>query len=307
MSVAVYGGLGGGNRNLTPTKFQEWKVALYDTGGAVLNDGSPLNPPLDAYTRLSEPGAAAATFLLTTGGAGNVVPTYRVADGRRWLSQEPGVGQMSGQVVRPHGRYCGVPGIADFRDVYGPTTSVLGPSVPKLMAVEFLAWCRKRTALDATTARVTFGFADNTILFPSAEVARIGLLGDGALGYRIGSVNCPIAAAVAVQNANNAADANFFAPPELANPGVVPFHIRIKMIPPTPNSGGLWACWINGRLDPLAVFRNPINFPRGSGAVDAQWTRIEPSILNYGDAAIAVPGLMFTDIRVWVHDDLTLT
>lgn len=307
MSVAVYGGLGGGNRNLTPTKFQEWKIALYDNGGAVLNDGSPLNPPLDAYTRLSEPGAGPATFLLTTGGANNVVPTYRVADGRRWLSPEPALGKFSCQAVRPHGRYCGIPTLADFRDVFGATTSTLGPAVPKLMAVEFMAWCRKRTALDATSCRVTFGFADNTVVFPSAEVARLGLMGDGALGYRIASVNCPDAAAPAVQNGNADADVNFFAPPELANPGVTPFHVRIKMIPPTPNTGGMWACWLNGRLDPLAIFRTVPNFPRGSAGVSNDYTRIEPSILNYGDAAVAVPGLMLSDIRVWVHDDLTLT
>lgn len=284
------------------TRFTEYRVSLISPTNATLNDGSNFDSTFDVRARGGEPEPATSGIALVplTGGA---LSTYRNVDQRRCLSLEPAATTRVCLAMRNFAVQLG--DVTDFRPTFGAVTSDAS-LVPTLMSCSWMAWVRKRNPGDGSDSRVTFGFADNTVVFPSAEVARLGLIGDGLGGYRFGSVNAPDGLA-AGNNAPTDIDANAVQPAELlnANLGTKWFHVRIKMVPPTANSPGKWGAYLNGRL--AATYTTLTNFVRGSqGVATADFTRIEPSLLNFGDAAIVVPAPVFTDIRMWVEEDLTL-
>jgi hypothetical protein len=141
-----------------------------------------------------------------------------------------------------------------------------------------------------------------TSVSPSATIARIGLIGDGAGGYRFGSVNAPDGAA-AGENGATDIDANAIQPSGLVAPSTSWFHVKIKLIPPTPTQTGRWGAYLNGVLQ--ATFTTNTNFPRGSLATNRNYANIEPMISYAADAA-ALPGVLIDDLRLTYEEDYTL-
>src|ERR1043166_6692285 len=205
----------------------------------------------------------------------------------------------------------GAGGLQFFLPFYGtayPTTTgtitTAGIPAPSTgLSCSISAWVRKVNAGDGSDCRMTIGFGCNQTVSLSSTVPRVGLIGDGAGGYRYGSVNCPDGAAA---GANAATDrgANSVQPADLVDTGAAWWHMRIKLIPATPTTGGKIACYHNGVL--VATFTTTTNMPRGNQAVSSNFNRVQCSIYNFsGDGAIHVPELLTRDLRVVMEDDLT--
>lgn len=245
-----------------------------------------------------QPGPDATMFRIISGTG----PGSFLTDGRTMWDLSTAMAQNRNICFRPFFNAVHAWG---WRDVMPAMTGAANLPTLRPSAVAIEAWMRKKAAGDATHARRTFGFGNNTILTPSAGVPRCGLIGDGALGFRFGSVGCPNGAA-AGETAAGAIDANFIQPAELINPGVNWFHVRIKLIPPGPNGeAGKWAGYLNGRL--VGVFTQAANLPRGAGAVSAlrEWDGVEPTIYSFSDAAGALVGQALWGVRVSIEDDWT--
>lgn len=264
-------------------RYTEWRHFIVG-----LNNGDAMT--LNGITRGLD--TLPQTMMRVISGA---VPTYQNIDKRRtMLVASTGVAN-SNMAFRPWiNAPCPVLG---WRDTFVPVTGPVG-DIPVVGAWSIQAWMRKLAAGSVTWARTTFGFGDNTILTPSAPIARCGLIGDGVQGFRFGSVHCPDGL-VAGDTAQNAIDANFIQPAELVNPGASWFHVKITMVPPTPVNPGRWAAYLNGRL--VQVFTNPANFPRGSANVDRNYAQVEASIYHNFDASV-IPGLYIHDLRVGIDD-----
>lgn len=192
-----------------------------------------------------------------------------------------------------------------WRDVMPALAGTLLPGIGRSPSLTISAWVRKKAAGDATHARRCIGFGNNIALSPSGATPRCGLIGDGALGFRFGSVHCPDGLA-AGETAANAIDAGSVQPAELVNPGAALFHVAIKLIPPGPTSAepGKWAAYLNGLH--IKTFDNAaVNFPRGNNGV-AQvvryWEGVEPTIYSYQDAA-ALVGMLVWDARIIVANE----
>lgn len=189
-----------------------------------------------------------------------------------------------------------------------PALAGSGVSIPGMRppAVEVSAWLRKKAAGDATHAKRGIAFGNNIVMGPSAGVPMCGLFGDGAQGFRFGSINCPDGLG-AGEIASNTIDAGSVQPAGLANPGAAPFHVRVKMIPPGPSTGepGKIATYLNGLH--VKTFDTLTNLPRGAGGVSAarEFSGVEPGLYAYGDAA-AITGFMLWDVRVAVLEDWTV-
>ena len=234
--------------------------------------------------------------------AGAAQMLYQAVDGRRCLSPQPGAGAYSTAYLRPYALTGLTLFAMDFRATYaggGALTSTPNAIVQNPMATKMSAWLRKKAAGDSSSCRFTFGFGDNTFLSPTQEIARIGIMGDGAGGYRFGSVNCPDGGG-AVENAASDIDSGSIQPSEIAAPSTNWFHAAIKLVPPTPTANGFWTARLNGNL--VKTFTSTANFPRGSGGTSYDYTRIEGLILT-NESAVAVP--LLHDVRVEITDDLT--
>lgn len=172
------------------------------------------------------------------------------------------------------------------------------------------AWMRKRLAGDATSCAQFVGFAnDNGDLNRSTRVARIGIMGDGLLGFRFGSVNTPDAPPGGADNGATDIGPDSFQPATLVNPGASWFHVRIKAVPGVPGSPGRFGCYFNGRL--VKVYTSLTNFPRTSrSAIDvsgAAYWPITPLFAAFGNGGAAPsPGYYLRDVRAGFTDDLTL-
>lgn len=219
-------------------------------------------------------------------------------------------GQECAQVFQPAATMAGANGFMDFVNDFSPLLEPsAGIGLPLAMSVS--GWIRKRLAGDATSCAQFVGFAnDNGDLNFSRRVARIGIMGDGALGFRFGSVNCPDAPAGGNDNAATDIDGtNIVQPALLVNPGVNWFHVRVKAIPGFQGQPGRFGCYLNGRL--VAVYTNPVNFPRTSrSAIDvsggAYWP-IKPAFCAFGNGGAAPsPGYYMRDIRAGYGQDLAL-
>lgn len=188
-----------------------------------------------------------------------------------------------------------------WRETYGSYSGTLDPSVPTENALVYMSYLRKPLGTDATTARTTFGFGNDVILTPSASVSRAGIIGDGLLGYRYGSVNCPDAP-VSAENGNSDIDLNSVQPADLVNPGTNWWHTAIKLIPPTPTSSGKWAAYHNGVL--VKIFDTNTNFPRGGAGTNYNYTT--NSFMTYITGTDVGTGLVHYRTRMVETSDLTL-
>lgn len=206
--------------------------------------------------------------------AGSAAWLYVVADSRRCVLPQPGAGAYSTAYLRPYALSGLQLFASDFGLAYPATTGVVvAGAIPQGRALIVSGLFRKFAAGDNSSCRVCFGFADNTFLSPTALIARCGLLGDGAGGYRYGSVNCPDGQAIAVENAHTDIDANAVQPPDLVAPGTNWWTSEIKIVPAQPSGGGFWTARHNGTL--VATFNTATNIPRGSGGTNNDFARIE--------------------------------
>lgn len=272
-----------------------------------LNDGDSAGNPLFGYSRAVHMGLTNTTAKMWAPTAGGGLATYRIRDGRRCVGWFSTAGQNTCWVFNP---------ITDDTHLYldfgspafQPTTQVPAalPTPQYGWATSISAWCRKSAAGDGSSCRMTFGFANNRVVSASRPIPRCGLLGDGLGGYRYGSVNAPDGGAAGA-NADTDIDAGSVQPADLVAPGANWWHTRIKLVPATPTQPGRWAAYHNGVL--VKTFTAEANFGfRGHQGVSDAYTLIEASILNFsGDvAALHVPELVFTDIRVMLEDDYTV-
>jgi hypothetical protein len=274
-----------------------------------INDGDTPGGPLHGRARFGQlAGDNVTPVLFQPGGTlGNW--TLRILDNRRCIQCVPTVALDTTFFLRPNGST--EPNQVDFRDTFpANVTGAIGANVPAQPAYEIQAWVRKVAAGDGSDCRFFLGFAYTRILSPSGNVVRVGLLGDGLGGYGFGSVNAPDGIAVSGDNTPTDHDVNFTQPAELLNAVLLTnwFHVRIKMVPPTPTVGGKWGAYLNGTL--VATFTTTANFPRGynsgGGTVNDNYREIECGLGTYFDSVIVVPSPALYDMRVTVTDDLTL-
>lgn len=266
-------------------RFTEWRHFLIG-----LNNGDAMT--FNGITRNLSTAPATMGRIL----AGGTLPTYQNVDQRRaMLIASSNVANCT-LVFRPW--INGVCSVLGWQNALAQLAGLVS-DVPYPGAWSIMAWIRKLAAGSSTHARTTFGFGDNTVLTPSAPIARCGLVGDGLLGFRFGSVGCPDGAAAGDTPAA-AIDANFIQPAELVNPGANWFHVKITLFPPTPTAPGKWAAYLNGRL--IKVFDQVANLPRGSAAVNRNYAQVEATIYHLFDAGV-IPGIHVHDWRVTIDDN----
>jgi hypothetical protein len=212
---------------------------------------------------------AAAAFLLESAVVANPA-NFKILDGRTWLQlQSAGGGGRSLLRVRgfnqPTHRL-------DWRDTIGTVQGALATD-PSALAYVWQAWLRKTAAGDATHSQQSFGFEDVTNLNPSATIPRAGLIGDGVLGFKYGSVNTPDGAAAGENGAADIAAGAVYAA-GMDAPGAAMWHTAIKIVPPlSATQPGRWGAYHNFQL--VKVFDQVANFPRGSAAVNRNFSRLE--------------------------------
>jgi hypothetical protein len=273
-----------------------------------LNDGDAIPSPAAGFPGWSRFQSVLGTtnyvaMLSTTGGT---TVQARTLDGRRSAQWFGLAGNNSVWVLRPGG------GTAWYLDFGGPGFQPLSIALQGALptpqfgwATDVMAWCRKLNAIDGSSCRMGLGFANNTVVSPSSPIPRVGLLGDGAGGYRYGSVNCPDGA-LGGPNGDGDIDAGSQQPGDIVNPGTSWWHSRFRMVPALPNQGARIACYHSGKR--VALFTGAANFPRGHQTTNDNYSRIEATIWNFsGDvAALHVPELCLWDVRFYLHDDYTV-
>lgn len=193
--------------------------------------------------------------------------------------------------------------LSHFRDTV-PAVELLSPlGQPFAMCAQ--AWIRKANNVNQVWARQFFGFGCFNLspIGASAQHPRVGLIGDGNVGFRLGSVHCPDGLA-AGQSAAAAIDAGFVQPATLLNPGLNWFHIRVKMVPAVP--GGLPAVgiYLDGAL--IVSFFTVTNFPRGQLAATNNYAQVEAAAFTDFDGATQLNGLVLSDWETWYDTDLSL-
>src|SRR5512135_2209256 len=197
--------------------------------------GNPEVSPLSGVTRLSPSGAG--TNAVGNGALGAVngqTPVYRQTDGRRCMQFTPTVALNSLWVFQPNATAAFSNFFVDFQQIVFPTVAPVGDSdLVRQPSWQVSCWLRKAAAGDASDCQHVIGFANTKVVGgQTAEIPRIGLLGDGALGYRFGSVNAPDGAGAGI-NAATDIDVGSVQPSVLVNPGTNWFHVRIKVVPPS--------------------------------------------------------------------------
>ena len=243
---------------------------------------------------------------------GNQIAFFRVVNDISVVDVFAIAGAIGGQECAHIFRPSFGPGPSGQVDFPVELTPVLeaAPGVGTPRAAFLGAWMRKRLAGDATSCAQFVGFAnDNGDLNRSTRVARIGIMGDGLLGFRFGSVNTPDAPPGGADNGATDIGPDSFQPATLVNPGASWFHVRIKAVPGVPGSPGRFGCYFNGRL--VKVYTSLTNFPRTSrSAIDvsgAAYWPITPLFAAFGNGGAAPsPGYYLRDVRAGFTDDLTL-
>lgn len=275
-----------------------------------LNDGDNVGVPVTGVSRFNGPAAQAASIM--TNLAGSAPITLRTVDGHRCFDFSAN-GAFNGQsllwVFRPNA--AGQPLYVNMGPLAFRTTDPSYLPVPDRdnqgYALEMSAWMRKTLAGDGSDCRFCFGIANNRTLGPSRRTCWAGLIGDGAGGYRFGSVNCPDSFVGGAANNNPGdVDANAVQPPSLVAPGTNWWKARIKVVPPTKTTPGRWAGYYNN--GPAIIFDTQANMPRGHQGVSDNNSLIELTIHNLqGDTAglnILTPQIDLLHFRI--TDDLTL-
>lgn len=269
----------------------EWR-SFYDT----TIDGSASN-----MTGILEGEGITVVMWRVMVGSGDTTPLNLHTDFRKAWNFDTAVGAASRRIIfRPWVNAINSLGwSAVWPTIAG---SAIAANVSRPPSVSISAWIRKNAAGGVTDAKRGIGFGSNIIIAPSAAVPMCGLFGDGAQGFRFGSVHCPDGLG-AGEIAATDIDANAIQPAELVNPGIGWFHVRIKLIPPGPGAPGLWAAYLNGQL--VRVYSTLTNFPRGGGgvAVGREFFGVEPGIYAYADAARAITSFLVWDARVRIADE----
>ena len=297
--AAVLGGGGG----VDLSKRIEWFTRVNGTN----NLDNIIITEMTGYTRQGGLGDTVSRWRAELSSRSTVV--FTDVDDRRSILLKPGAVNDAANTVRanfmatPLGGTEGVRQFVDFRETFGAFVGALVDEAQfKTPAWSIAAWLRKETSGDVTHARVGFGFSDIALVFPSATVARIGVHGDGVSGFRFGSINCPDGLGSG-DNTSTAIDSGAEQPSEMVTPGASWMHVRIKMVPPTPEQGGRWGAYLNGVLK--KTFTLQANFPRGSQASDRNYRLIQPGIWAWPDAS-QIPGILLHDLRIVVEDDWSL-
>lgn len=264
---------------------------------------------MTGYTRQGGPLDTAARWRAELSSRSTVV--FSDADDRRSILLKPGAVNDAANTVHAHfmvnplGGTEGVRQFVDFRETYGNFTgTALDTFGFKTPSWSISALMRKESSGDTTHARVGVGFDDIAVVFPSRRNARIGIHGDGASGFRFGSINCPDGLTGGADNASTDIDANSVQPAELVSPGANWFKFKIKMVPPTPAQTGRWGAYFNDVL--VGTFTLQANFPRGNQGVNNDHYRlIQPGFWAYPDP-VQIPGILLHDLRVTIEDNWTL-
>lgn len=244
---------------------------------------------------------------------GNQAPFFRVVNDIKVIDVFAIAGvvgaQESAQRFRPFSTGVGDNGSVDFVNTWSPLLEPT-PGVGRPLAMFVEMWVRKQLAGDATSSAQFIGFLnDNGDLNFSRRVARIGIMGDGALGFRFGSLNCPNAPAGGADNAATDIDADSLQPSVLVNPGVNWFHVIVKAVPGIEGQPGRFGCYLSGRL--VKTYTDAARFPRTSRSVadssGAAYTFITPGFCAWGNGGAAPsPGYYVRNIRVGYTEDMTL-
>jgi hypothetical protein len=268
-----------------------------------VNDGDNVNSPLQGIARTGgwNGGTYPYIFQLVAGAATSAL--LFSLNGRRTMQPQSTAAVDGLWMWRP-----GLNGVwpIPFHDVFPTGVASMADAAPD-PAYIIRALFRKRNAGDSSDCHFFFGATYARILSPARQISRIGLLGDGAGGYRFGSVNCPDGGA-AGQNAPGDIDANAFQPAGLVVPGTNWWEAAIKIVPPTPTQGGMWGAYFNGDL--VATFNTVTNFPRGynngGGPINDDYRDIELGFGVYNDGVAPVVCPCLTPPRVQVTNDHTL-
>lgn len=167
------------------------------------------------------------------------------------------------------------------------------------------AWLRKANNVNQCWSRQFFGFGffNITPIGASAQHPRVGIMGDGANGFRLGSVHCPDGLA-AGQSGQAAADAGFVQPPTLLNPGLNWFHVRVKLVPMTPVTPPAVGIYLDGALQ--VSYNSNAHFPRGQLAANQNYSQVEAAAFTDFDGATQLNGWQVSDWETWYDTDLSL-
>lgn len=133
---------------------------------------------------------------------------------------------------------------------------------------------------------------------------RVGLLGDGATGFRFGSAGCPDGN---VSTSESFIDAGSVQPAALIDPGLNFFVVKFKVVPAV--LGGLGpqiACYLDDTL--IATFTTITNFPRGRALASTyNYMSTYPYIGMFQPAAVAQRnGLFCAKLSYWWDSDLSV-
>lgn len=130
---------------------------------------------------------------------------------------------------------------------------------------------------------------------------RVGLFGDGAQGFRFGSIGCPNGIGT---YSESAIDAGSVQPSGLVNPGLNFFEVKIKAVPATPAAAAAVHLYLDGTL--IVSYSSLTNLPRGR-ATNAQYNyaNINPVFAAFQPAAVPQRnGLYVRMIRYYWTDDM---
>lgn len=297
--VTDFGGTGGGG---SLPRFLEFRM-VPEGHGAALNNGDPIDFPTGigrASPNVAWTGVNTFTYLQ---GNTPVSLQYVFIDGRPCFKVAVGANNAHTSPVFRPGAMTGRFPLDFFGPSFGNLVAAISPAQKALiaqpMSCSIMAWMRKVSSGDGSSSRMFMGFADNTVVYSSNPVPRVGIVGNGAGGYRYGSVNCPDGLAGGA-NGDTDIDANPIQPTDLVAPGTNWWHTRIKIVPATTDTPAAIGCYHNGTL--VATFSTSTNWPRGGQGTTHDYTRIEACLRCWDN----VPGLILNDWRVWVEDDLTL-
>lgn len=294
MGVEVFGG-GGGALAARIAQLTRFGYSRASINAALTNDltyffGGAL-PAL---------GPAVAT------GGGGIAPVRAQADGRRVWQLVPTLANGSDMEWRGlTAAGAATEQLASMRET-PPNFLEAVAEAGNAYAYVTQAWLRKNNNVNPCWSRQRFGIAYAGVGYQvNAEgfSSHVGVIGDGANGFRCGSINCPDGTAVA-NNSAGAADPGFIQPAALLNPGLSWFHVKVKLVPATPNAPPAVGIYLDGKLI-VSYFTNA-HFPRGSSAVNRDYLNVCASAFCGFDAVTQLNGWWVHDWEVWYDTDLSL-
>lgn len=289
MTIKVYGGTGGAGGALS-------ELTRFGHARATIN--AALSQEVTYYD--SAPIIVAGTTPFANLGT---APTRARVDQRFVWQMNPTLVAGSGHIWKGCSTTGTAEQLAHMRDTV-PAIEAASPA-NQAFALVVQAWLRKANNVNPCWSRQFFGlgYFNLSPIGATAQHPRVGVMGDGNNGFRLGSVHCPDGAA-AGQSSAGAADAGFVQPPTLVNPGLNWFHVRVKMCPATPVSPPRVGIYLDGALQ--VSFNTNANFPRGQLAVNQNYLQVEASAFTDFDGATQLNGWNVSDWEVWYDTDLTL-